>query len=445
MSGLLHKVESFLNKISFVPNQSILLACSGGRDSMALALALQKLGLNFALAHCNFKLRGKESDLDEIFVKNWAEVNNVKIYFKSFDTRQYANNRKMSIQQAARELRYQFFNEVCTKEKFDYIATAHHLQDSLETFLINIGRGTGFKGLAGIAEVNENIIRLLSELGPEKINRFTQKHQLQWREDSSNAKDDYQRNTIRHNVIPELKAAIPGLEQKWRKTLSYLKQDWNFFEGQMTARIKGIVDIQNEYEVLSIPKLLQIKGYSSVLYHWLKTRGNFDLTAIQNCLFADSGKYFESKTHQLLKDRNQLILKKKVEKLISQTYDIDVNQSEICKPVFMNFVKKEACKSKLFTDSFIAVLDFEQLRFPLTLRKWQPGDRFYPLGLNSPKKLSDFFIDEKINRFTKEQVWLLCSNNEIVWVIGLRIDNRYRVTNNTKAVYFARLLKTSPL
>ncbi len=443
MSGLLQKVENFFRKISFNTNQSILLACSGGRDSMALATALLKLQANFSIAHCNFKLRGEESDEDEAFVQQWSALNKVTFFSTSFNTRQYAAKRKLNIQLAARELRYRYFDRILQEKDFDYIATAHHLQDSLENLLIRLGRGSGFKGLTGIPDKNGKIIRPLNEVNQEEILGFTKEYEVNWREDSSNQTDEYLRNTIRHHVIPQLQKAIPDLEQKWETSFGYLKEDWRFFEGQLQARLGEITKTKGEKQRLLIPELLKIEGYPSLLHYWLSPYGNFDLSAILSCLSAESGKTFQSETHRLLKDRNHLLLEPKT-RSVKDSFPINDSITQIDEPLLISFEKKSKLDFRIDTDENVAALDSDKLQFPLTLRRWKAGDRFYPLGLSTSKKVSDFFIDQKVDRFAKEQTWLLCSGKEIVWIVGWRIDDRYKITDKTKTVYLARLLKRNP-
>jgi len=406
---------------------------------MALAYALLKLKFNFALAHCNFQLRGKESDEDEAFVKNWGAENEVQVFSKTFETNAFAKQQKLNTQLAARELRYSFFAELLGRENYDYLATAHHLKDSLETLLINLGRGNGLKGLSGIPEVNQYIIRPMNEVSSAEIETFTKKFRINWREDSSNQKDDYQRNAIRHHVIPELEKAIPELEKKWETTFKHLKSDRDFLMGQLDSRHHEIVTHTNGQQVVSINRLLQIKGYPALLYHWLYEYGNFDLTAILASLRSESGQVFESGVYHLLKNRDQLILETKPG-FEDNSFTINATQTMMSSPILLSFEKIAASDYELCSDKDIAAFDLDRLEFPLTLRKWRKGDRFHPLGLKHSKKLSDFFIDEKVDRFTKDKTWLLCSGSDIIWVTGLRIDNRFRLTDNTKTVYLARLL-----
>ena len=428
----------------FLPNEKILLAVSGGIDSMVMCQLFHQAGFNFDLAHCNYQLRGLESNEDEEFVETMALKYKVQLYSIRFDTAPFAETQDMSIQMAARELRYNWFEEICTSHHYNYIATAHHQDDSIETFFINLIRGTGITGLHGILPKQGNIIRPLLFANKTNIIDFAEKSQLKFREDSSNASDKYLRNKIRHHIIPTLKEVNPSIENTLMNTIERLKDAETIVKTQVEKLRKEMVKQEGDTDTISISELQKLNPLSTYLFELLKPYQFNSSTSeeIKNALNGESGKVFYSKTHQVLKDRALLIIsKKKTDESTKQS----LNQETKKKAIGLELVKLESkilpANMEIPQSPNLAALDYDKLTFPLTTRKWKEGDSFYPLGMKGKKKLSDFFIDNKLSLNQKENTWLLTSADNIVWVIGMRIDNRFKVTDKTKKIYLVELAK----
>jgi tRNA(Ile)-lysidine synthase len=434
---MLIKMQSHLKlNLSFLEKSKFLLAISGGLDSVVLAHLCHKLKLDFALAHCNFNLRGDESDADEGFVLQLAEDLNIEVFIESFDTEAYAKQKKLSTQVAARELRYNWFNELAEQLDFDYILTAHHADDNLETFLINLSRGTGLEGLTGIPEINENIVRPLLPFSRENIEAYAKAEGFKWREDSSNASKKYLRNKLRLEVIPKLKEINPQLLQNFNKTVEHLLDSKAIIDDRIDAIsnqiIKDINDNSISFSIAEINKLSNPKAY---LYELLKDYNFTEWNDVDKLLEAQSGKQVFSKTHRLIKDRDCLILSEiNTNAFLSESEEslfINEDIKEIKNPIHLNFKHVEQISN---TSNNTIFVDKDRLVFPLTLRKWQEGDSFYPFGMEGKKKLSKFFKDEKLSILDKENIWLLCSGEDIVWIVNYRADDRFKVIKNTKKI-----------
>lgn len=410
-------------------DKKLLLAVSGGLDSMVLMFLFQQLNHDTAIAHCNFQLRGKESDEDENFVKVKSEKLKVKSYFIRFDTENYSNANKLSIQLAARKLRYDWFYQILEEEKYDYLLTAHHLDDQLETFLINLSRGTGIEGLTGIPAINDKIIRPMLPFSREEILAFAEENSISWREDSSNTSTKYLRNKIRHEVIPILKTLNSNFLTSFENTLEHLNQANALVEDAAKMQFDLVVQKSNNQYIFDIPKVLELSNYKAYLYQWLKDFGFTAWNDIYDLVHANSGKQIFSEKHILLKDRNRLILFEKKESQQSESYFVKDFESKVNIPLKLSFCKVANISNVNANCIFV---DENQLKLPLVIRKWQEGDVFYPAGMIGKKKLSKFFKDEKYSLFDKQNQWLLCSNDEIVWVIGKRADQRFTVNENTK-------------
>ncbi|MFY9310354.1 MAG: tRNA lysidine(34) synthetase TilS [Bacteroidia bacterium] len=415
-----------------------LLTVSGGIDSVVMCELFRKAGLKFAIAHCNFQLREAESDQDEEFVESLAGLYNVAFHSIAFDTAKYAKKNNLSIQLAARELRYKWFEEIRQEYNYEYIATAHHVNDSIETFLINFSRGTGIAGLHGILPKQGTVIRPLLFATKQEIESFAKKNNLKYREDSSNASDKYTRNKIRHHIIPLLKQLNPDFENAASSTIQRLQETEKIYDSTIAKQRASIVKTTNGTTMISIPRLKKLVPHAAYLYEFLKPF-NFNpatINEIRDVLDGETGKQFFSSTHRLIKDRDSLVIKemKTTETEKATTYWIKKKQKECITEGFsLQFEKLK--KQELSFNPLIASIDFDKLEFPLEIRKWQKGDVFYPLGMKGKKKLSDFLIDIKLSLFQKENTWLLISAKRIVWVIGLRLDDRFKVTNTTSVVY----------
>ncbi|EKT3956861.1 tRNA lysidine(34) synthetase TilS [Flavobacterium psychrophilum] len=434
---MLLKLENHLTKnLPFLKEKKLLLATSGGIDSMVMLHLFQKLNYNIAIAHCNFQLRGLESFSDQQFVQEYASKNKIPAFVTHFDTENFAKDYKLSTQIAARELRYNWFYELLETENFDFILTAHHADDNLETFIINLTRGTGLDGLTGIPEQNEQIIRPLLPFSRSEIEEYTKENSIQWREDSSNASDKYLRNKIRHDLIPILKVLNPNFLDSFLKTQNYLQEAQVMIEDATIMIYQQVAKEDNEIISFDLKKLTQLPNYKSYLYQWLR---EYDFTAwedIYNLVESQSGKQIFSKKYRLLKDRDFLILSL-IKELENEAYFIKTNQKEVKIPLNFSICKVNDISSPKNTIIFV---DEDKLQFPLTIRKRNEGDSFYPSGMKGKKKLSKYFKDEKMSLIEKENTWLLCSKNKIVWVIGKRADQQFVANKTTQNIIKLELL-----
>ena len=410
-------------------DKKLLLAVSGGIDSMVLMHLFQQLNYDIAIAHCNFQLRGKESDADELFVKVKSEKLKVKSYFIRFDTEEYSKENKLSIQLAARKLRYDWFQELLSKNQLDYLVTAHHLDDNVETFLINFTRGTGLEGLTGIPAQNGNIIRPLLPFSRLDIENYALENKIQWREDSSNATDKYFRNKLRHDIVPILKELNTGFLDSFQNTLHHLKQAESLVEDASQLVYEKVVAKKENRLEIHLKSLLEFQNYKAYLYQWLKDYGFSAWNDIYDLVEAQSGKQIFSETHILLKDREKLILSERKTSIKSEVFFIESIESKVNIPLKLSLYRFSGGKD---VNSNCIFVDESKLKFPLTIRKWQEGDEFYPSGMGGKKKLSKYFKDEKYSLLDKENQWLLCSEDQIVWVIGKRADNRFIAKETTQ-------------
>lgn len=416
--------------LPFLLENKLLLAVSGGLDSMVLVNLCQKLNLTIAIAHCNFQLRGEESDEDEQFVKDFCIKNQIPFHITQFETDTYALQKKRSIQVVARNLRYDYFHSILVNNQYDYILTAHHLNDSLETFLINFTRGTGLEGLTGIPEKNDKIIRTLLPFSRLEIYQYGFKNKLIWREDSSNRTNKYQRNKYRHSVIPLLESENFNLLHSFKNTLNYLKQAQSMVNDASEIVYKYVVT-KEETTKINIPKLIEFPNYKAYLYHWLAQFGFTAWDDIYALVYAQPGKQVTSQNFILLKDRSYLILYPKKTNLQSDCYLIEKDQLEVKFPLNLSLCNVDYISN---VNPNVIFVDEEKIQFPLQIRKWKHADNFYPFGMNGSKLLSKYFKDEKLSLYDKTNTWLLCSDNKIIWIIGKRQDNRFRITEKTTRI-----------
>ena len=422
----------------FSKGDKLILAISGGLDSVALAYLLKQLEYDFTMAHCNFGLRNKESDADEVFVKKLAKKLGVKCFTKSFETLKFATENKISIQMAARDLRYDWFENLRQKLRFDFILTAHHRDDDMETFFINLLRGTGIKGMLGVPQKKESIVRPLLFTKKNEIYEFLKKNKIEYREDSSNKDDKYLRNKIRLQLIPLLEQMNPSFKETLTKEMDYLSGISEVYFTQIGRKKEQLLKQEMDYFTISIAELKKLNPLQTYLYELLNPFGFLNVQDICNALETQPGKQFFSATHRITIDRKQLIIQaiQEVEKVELQ---IDESEKECFSPIHLGFTITE--NFNIQNDSTIAMLDYDKLEFPLFLRKWKKGDFFFPLGMKGKKKLSDFFIDNKISIPEKEQIWVLCSTDEIIWVVGMRISERFKISEKTKKAYIVQLFK----
>jgi tRNA(Ile)-lysidine synthase len=428
---LKHLKEHIDTDLAFIKGKRLLLACSGGLDSVVMTQLFKALNFDIGLAHCNFLLRGAESDEDEAFVSALAEQLEVPVYIENFDTKQFAEDHKISIQMAARELRYNWFEEICNDFNYHFILTAHHADDNLETMLINLSRGTGIRGLTGIKAVNGNIIRPLLPFSRTELLSFAKKKNFYWREDSSNAGNDYLRNELRHQVIPPFKKAVPGLLDNVQSTQKHLAETAGLLEDYMSLVYQLAVSEMEFGYSIDILKLSELPNTNALLYELLHPFGFSAWEDISRLLAAQSGKQIFSDSHRLLKDRSALLLTEIPKEDTTNEVLISETTKKISQPVALRFEDVKAVGDLLKTAIYI---DKDQLHFPLEIRKWREGDAFHPFGMAGKKKLSKFFKDEKLSLVAKENIHVLCSNNQVVWVIGYRMDDNFKVQPHTKNI-----------
>jgi tRNA(Ile)-lysidine synthase len=445
---MVNSFQSFLKKEKLIKSSdTVLLTVSGGIDSVVLCELFYQTKIKFAIAHCNFQLRGKESEGDELFVEALAEKYNVPFHTISFETSSYAKKHKLSIQVAARDLRYAWFEEIRQQYNYARIATAHHQDDSIETFFINLIRGTGIKGLHGILPMQGNLIRPLLFANKKEIIAFAKKNKLKHREDSSNASDKYVRNKIRHSLIPLLNEINKSASVNIITTIENLKSVEAVYQKRIDKKRTSLIIEEKGIVKIAISKLKKLNPIEPYLFELLYPLGFSSIVVdeIISALGSESGKQFFSETHRLVKDREFLLIEEIGDKTkeLDSRFKILKSTKELPywnKTLVFKSIKRTA-KLQLVNPAAIAQFDFEKLVFPLTLRKWEKGDVFYPIGMKGKKKLSDYFIDKKLSLLEKENSWVLESNGTIIWVVGQRMDDRYKITATTKKIYFAELMK----
>ncbi len=407
-----------------------LLACSGGMDSVVLAHLCYQSKLDFSMAHCNFKLRGSESEKDEQFVRELSRKLNKSFFTRDFETVEHANNQKISVQMAARDLRYKWFTELMEQHQIKTLVTAHHADDNLETFLINLSRGTGIKGLTGIPAKTAIIARPLLSFSREQILDFAKSSGIGWREDQSNIQTKYLRNKIRHQIVPLLKELHPTFLDNFHATLKYLQQTAAISENHIKQLKENLFQQDGDVIRISIEALQNLLPLEAYIHALFNAYGFTEWEDVQHLLTAMSGKEVHSKTHRLVKDRDELLLST-ISKKTNVQFEITAATTQIDEPVHLSFHNVDTIEE---TGSHVLYVDKETLKYPMKLRKWQKGDYFYPLGMTGRKKISKYFKDEKVSVLAKEAQWLLCSDGNIVWVVGKRADDRFKVTEKTRDI-----------
>ncbi len=437
-------IEEYIQKHQlFTPGDRIIVGLSGGADSVALLYYIRQSGYDCIAAHCNFHLRGEESMRDETFSGNFASSLQIPFEKIDFDTLAFAAKHKISVEMAARELRYAWFEELRIKYHANVIAIAHHRNDDVETVLLNMIRGTGIRGLTGIRPKTGFIVRPLLCLNKEEILEYIQKKQLQYITDSTNLQDEFTRNRIRNRIIPLLQEINPSVLDAISRTSRHLSQVEKIYFPAIQKGIDSVCSCGSTGQTLiDIEKLLTYPSPEALLYEIL-SEYNFNnsiINEIGNSLHAQSGKQFFSPTHRLVKDRKYMELSLRTD---SEEEPMEYTLSEHTEawdiPVHLE------CRSLPYTSGFvfetnknIAYFDKDLLQFPLKLRKWEEGDFFIPFGMKGQQKISKYFKDHRFSLPEKERTWLLCSGNDIIWVVGQRSDNRYRVTSGTRNIYQIR-------
>ncbi len=431
-----------LQNLLFDNDDNILAAVSGGMDSVLMAHLLAACGYQFAMAHCNFRLRGKEADTDQRFCRQLAKNLKVPFHTIEFDTVAYAAQQKISIQMAARNLRYQWFQQLRQQYGYTAIALAHHQNDAIETILLNLTRGTGIAGLHGILPKNGALIRPMLYLTREEIANIAAKNNLVYTEDSSNTSAKYARNKIRLEVVPKLKELNPALEATFQQNQQRFKELEQLLEHE-TARHRKKFTLHDDELHIPIAAVKDLYPQALLLFNLLKDSGfnREHIVSILASLDKHSGRVFETGTHSLVLDRDKLILKSKAEKIL-QPVTINSEATELTYGRYRLTLLQEDGPLIVKDNPLAASVDAGLLMYPLTMRPWRKGDYFFPLGMASKQKLSDFFIHQKVPLTQKNQVPVLENGNgDIVWIVGYRPDNRYKVSDNTKKVTIFELYK----
>ncbi|MFY9596905.1 MAG: tRNA lysidine(34) synthetase TilS [Dysgonamonadaceae bacterium] len=430
---MIEKVRSYIKENRLLkPDDRVIVGLSGGMDSMTLIDVLLSLGYNCMAVHCNFHLRGEESERDAAFVEQWCESAKVGLVSVDFDTYRYAAEHKISIEMAARELRYKWFEDIRKEHHADAIAVAHHRDDLAETVLLNLIRGTGIRGLSGISPKNNSIVRPLLGISRDEIEAYVDERKLPFIFDSSNSDDAFVRNFLRLNVIPLLEKINPSVKNSIYRTAQHVGEARKIYDFYVENQKKAIFTDNR----IDIDKLKTTLSPATMLFEILSPFG-FNASVIEDicqCLDSIPGKVFYSNDYRLIKDRKDLILDKISDENLSQReYAIDKVSQEITDPIRLkiSFLSGNITINK---DARFLYADADKLSFPLTLRKWQPGDWFIPFGMKGRKKLSDFFTDRKFSLPDKENAWVLTSDEDIVWVVGERSDERFKITESTENV-----------
>ena len=429
---MLQKFKQHLyQNFPFLEESKLLVAISGGIDSVVLTHLCSQLNLNFSLCHCNFNLRGQESDDDEAFVKSLAKTLKTSVYVTSLETEEYAQMNKVSIQVAARDLRYKWFYELLDRKGYDYVLTAHNTDDNLETFIINLTRGSGLEGFTGIPSVNKKSVRPLLAFSRDEITLFAIKNGIIWREDRSNATVKYVRNKVRHKVIPILKEINPHVLESFQNTIEYLNESQSIINDSIKNVFTNVVTYDNNLLKISCKEIDKLTNKKAYLYQLLHGYGFTAWNDIVDLVSAQPGKQVFSNTHRLLKDRNVLIVTTiNKNQHIKGPIIIDKKVSEITNPIKLTIQNTEDYTSK---NNHQIIIDNDLISYPLSLKKWHHGDAMYPTGMKGSKKISQLFKDNKLSLLDKEKIWLLTdANNHIIWVIGLRQDRRYLANKTSK-------------
>jgi tRNA(Ile)-lysidine synthase len=425
----------------FSPTDRLLLAVSGGVDSVVLCYLCKESGYDFSIAHCNFGLRGAESEGDELFVSGLAARLDVPIHIRKFDTSEYASKNRLSIQVAARELRYEWFNDLSDATESNYILTAHHSDDNIETMLMNFFKGTGLNGLKGILPKNGRVIRPLLFATKEIIRDYAVEYNLDFREDSSNSSDKYTRNYFRNELIPGIEKVFPQVKENLQENLLRFREIHAVYQAAVDVIKKSLLERKGNEVLIPVLKISKTPGYKSVLFEILS---DFHFTPGQlkdalKLLHADSGKYIVSSTHRILRNRKWLIISP-ITVTDTSIFVLDNLETDLVFPAgVLSFV---TCKkpATISPDPFDIQVNAAGIKLPLLVRKWKQGDYFYPLGMQKKKKLSRFLIDQKRSLSEKENTWVVESDKRIIWIVGQRIDDRFKVNDQSDEVLNIRFL-----
>jgi tRNA(Ile)-lysidine synthase len=432
---MIDEFERFISVNSLArPGDRILLAVSGGIDSMVMAYLFHKLNFNLAIAHCNFSLRADESDKDEELVRQFAAEHNIPFHSKRFDTRAFAKKNRLSVQMAAREMRYKWFEEIREECGYDSIAIAHNLNDNIETLLINLVRGTGLAGMTGMKPVANRIIRPLLFATRNEILSFRNLNNIAFREDRSNADTKYIRNKIRHLVIPVLKEINPSIETTLSETAERFSGLNEIISDYISALRDNVSEEKDNLVIISINLLKSHLHNKAILFELFRPYGITSalITDLMKIIGGKTGGQIITETHRIIKDRNEIIITAGIER-DERSYTINRIEDLNTVPGISSAKNVRITENyEIPDDSYVACIDIQKVTFPMIIRRWKSGDYFYPLGMNQRKKLSDYFIDRKYSRFDKENIFILESDGRIVWIIGDRLDDRFKITSSTR-------------
>ncbi len=430
--------KQILKEFGVTKKSKVLIACSGGVDSMTLLYLFQQVHASIAVAHCNFQLR-TEAEQETELVQNYCASNQIKCFIQNFDTKEYATKQKVSTQMAARKLRYRWFEQVMNEEQFDFLATAHHANDNVETILLNFTKGTGIRGLSGIAPKNGSLIRPLLSFKKESLHEFASQHRIPYKDDESNFEDDYQRNFIRNQIIPRLQEINPNMVDSVTRNMNQVRFAKSCYDNRIETILKKIVHQDGRYEVVFVKQLLNFESPFTILYEFLKPKqfSKSDCRHLyqwMNTHTNESSAVYESPTHKAsIDNRNRLLISEVQSKTVLTSIEVDQREVTVNGKILStnrllgNQVFYELGNNQLQVDA-------EKLTYPLQIRKWAPGDYFYPLGLGKKQKVSKFLINEKVHKQEKENVYVITSSEKIVWLIGYRGDDRFKVSPNTKTM-----------
>ena len=444
--SLLQRFQHFISKENlFSPKDKLLLAVSGGVDSVVLCELCRQAGYDFSIVHCNFQLRGDDSNRDELFVKELAAKYKVGFYSKTFETKAISQQLKKSIEETARDLRYEWFEELRKANLFDWILTAHHADDNVETIAMNFFRGTGLRGLAGIRPKNGKIIRPLLFARKKEIEDFAQLHQLKYVEDHTNFEDVYTRNLFRNKLIPSFKTVYPAVEENLMNNIDRFAEIEKLYRLATSDIKKKLIKVKgNEWHIPA----RQLMGYNNraLIYEIISDFGfgEKQVDEVIKLAESDSGKYIDSPSlkYRIIKHRHWFIISE-FKASSSEIIIIEEKDKTVLFKEGTLELELQTSNLKPQTSNNIACLDTKEISFPLILRKWKEGDYFYPLGMKKKKKLARFFIDQKLSKTEKEKIWVIEMNKKIIWVVGKRIDERFKVTDITKEIVKITLLRPS--
>lgn len=437
---MLPLIRTYIEKYRMLTlDRPVAVGLSGGADSVALLSILVRLGYDCLALHCNFHLRGEESKRDERFAGTFAQTTlRVPFYKTDFDTGKYASEKHISVEMAARELRYRWFEEMRERLGAQAIAVAHHRDDQAETVLMHLVRGSGIRGLRGMVPVNGFIVRPLLAVGRKEILAWLKSEGYTYMTDSTNQSDAYTRNFIRLRVLPLLEEINPSAGEAIARSAGHLAEAEALYQKGLEDAEKEIVQSEKHF---SISALLKYPAPSTILYELLKPYGFTRLVAedIFSSLHKASGKEFFSSTYRVVKDRDCLLLAPRTASPVCERCVLEEEEGDLKHPIELSWRKSVITEDfTILKDKHIAYLDYDKLSYPLTLRKWEEGDWFVPFGMKGRKKLSDYFTNQKYSRIDKESVWLLCSGADILWIVGERPDNRYCINKGTKSVLIVK-------